>query len=86
MGGQKVAASWLTHKYCENLKSGNAYGPDEEILLDNCKRYIVLGNSEVHAEKPIMKYKPEIIHNFPGYITRSMLPNYNCVYIWKGRK
>jgi hypothetical protein len=81
-----IFGSWVTHKYNEKLKSGNAYGPDEEVILDNCKRYILLGNGKTHDEKPIMRYKPDVIRNFPGYIIKSTSPELNKVYIWKGRK
>jgi hypothetical protein len=81
-----IFGSWITHKYSKKLKSGNTYGPDEELILDNCRRYILLGNGKTHDEKPIMKYKPDIIEKFPGYITKSAYPDYNKVYIWKGRK
>ena len=81
-----ILGSWITHRYSEELKSGNAYGPDEEIILNHCKRYILLGNAKTHDVKPIMKYNPQIISDFPGYITRSTSPKDNKVYIWTGRK
>lgn len=81
-----IFGSWITHKYDEKLQSGNIYGPNEEIILDNCKRYIMLGNGKTHDEKPIMRYKPDVISDFPGYITKSTSPELDKVYIWQGRK
>jgi len=80
-----ILGSWITHKYDYSLKSGNAYGPNEEIILDNCKTYIMLGNEATHDIKPIRKHEHKKYHDFNGYITRSIQPEKNCVYIWKGR-
>jgi len=81
-----VFGSWITHKYVDEKISGNAYGPDEEIILDNCCTYILLGNERTHGMKPIMKHNPKIIKDFPGYISRSNYPEDDSVYIWGGRK
>lgn len=81
-----IIGSWITHKYNPLTKTGNVYGPDEEVILDNCKQYIMLGNKGVHRDKPILKYRPDIIDNFPGYVTKSINPENNCVYIFKGKK
>lgn len=80
-----VIGSWITHKYCPVLEDGNVYGPNEEIILDNCKMYILLGNELTHNRKPITKHFHNKYYEFPGYVTRSINPEKNCVYIWKGR-
>lgn len=81
-----VIGSWITHKWNDSLQSGNCHGPNEEIILDNCRAFIHLGNKKTHDQKPINKHLHETITNFPGYVTRSINPELNCVYIYKGRK
>lgn len=81
-----ILGSWITHKFTHNAKGGSVYGVNEEVLLDNCQEYIMLGNESVHKDKPILKHKPQIIKDCPGYVSRSSSPENNALYIWKGRE
>jgi hypothetical protein len=52
-----VVASWVTHKYDprNHAAGGNEFGVREEDIIANCETYIFIGNSKVHAGKPIWK-------------------------------
>jgi hypothetical protein len=80
-----IIGSWITHRY--NGIDGNTFGPDEEEILKNCKKYIMLGHLDTHSTKPLLtKYPPRIIRNMPWYVTRSMAPEKNAIFIWEGLK
>lgn len=83
-----IVGSWITHKWVDDDIQGNYWGPDEEILLDNCHEYIMLGHEKIHRRKPIMKHNPLVIksEDCPWYVSRSVEPKGNCIYIWRGRK
>jgi hypothetical protein len=52
-----VIASWFTHKYDPNNQAagGNEHGVDEAEIVANCDAYVFIGNTGVHAQKPIWK-------------------------------
>ena len=78
-----IVGSWITHKYVDANVKGNMYGPDEQVILDNCQQYIMLGHLKIHGAKPILKHKHEVITDCPWYITRSVQPEKNTIFIWK---
>ena len=79
-----VIASFATHKYGEGTKkSGNAYGVDTRWVIQNCHKYILIGNDAIHKDDPLMKRKHEE-YQFPWLITRgnSMLSK---IYVWENK-
>lgn len=78
-----VIACWVTHKYNPNnhLQGGNFYGIDEEYILKNVKKYILIGNDNVHSKKPIIKYKHQEL-SFDWLYSRSLYTRGNKIYIW----
>lgn len=83
-----ILGSWITHKYVDNIIEGNAIGPDESILLENCNKYIMLGHERIHSKKPILKYPHTIMKSkdCPWYVTKSIEPELNTIFIWEGFK
>jgi hypothetical protein len=78
-----VVASWLTHLYNpkEHWREGNIYGVDEGKIFKKIKKYIFVGNENVHKYKPILDirhetYKPEWL------LSRSLHKDLNVIYIW----
>lgn len=75
-----VIGSFITHKYTEKTKSGNLYGVQEELVI--CKaNYIMIGNKDTHADKPILKVN-HIEQYDPCLITRSSNQKNNRIFIW----
>lgn len=65
-----VIASWFTHKYDpqNHTAGGNEHGADEAEIIANCDAYVFIGNSGVHAQKPIWKlphakFEPEWLYS-----------------------
>jgi hypothetical protein len=79
-----VIGSWITHKYNpeQHEREGNMFGVDEQIILDNVKKYIMIGNESVHKQKPILE-KHHIAFKADWLISRSMHINSNIIYIWE---
>ena len=61
--------------------SGNDKGVDLQKLLRKVKRLVLVGNTEVHKDNPLMDIPHEEII-LPGYITRSAHPETNRIFIW----
>jgi hypothetical protein len=79
-----VIGSWITHKYNpeQHEREGNMFGVDEQFILDNVKKYIMIGNESVHKHKPIFD-KPFTTFKADWLISRSMRPDLNIIYIWE---
>ena len=77
-----VIACYATHKWRYDTMSGNDKGVDFQKLLRKVKRLVLVGNTEVHKDNPLMEIPHEEII-LPGYITRSAHPETNRIFIWK---
>lgn len=77
-----VLACYATHKWRYDTMSGNDKGVDFNKLIRKVKRLILVGNTEVHKDNPLMKIPHEEII-LPGLITRSAHPETNRIYIWE---
>ena len=80
-----VIGCWVTQIYREEdgeKQSSSIFGIDEEFILKNVKKYIVIGNRTVHGQKRILKI-PHIELQFPWLFSRSTYPNDNIIYIWE---
>lgn len=78
-----VIGYWVTHKYREDehWRGGNMFGIDEDFILDNVDKYIVIGNSTVHMNKRILD-RPHSRISFSWVRSRSMNSHANVIYIW----
>lgn len=76
-----VLGCFITHKFKEEIGSGNMYGVEEENILKSVKKYINIGNLKTHGMKPILKLKHEELY-FDWLITRSVNQNENRIFIW----
>ena len=76
-----VLACYATHKWRYDTMSGNDNGVDFGKLIRKIKRLILVGNTEIHKDNPLMNWPHEEII-LPGLITRSAKPETNRIYIW----
>lgn len=74
-----VIGSFITHKY--NGIDGNEFGVDENYILKNVYKYVMIGNLDTHKTKPILK-QPHYAIYLPQLITRSYNQSQNRIFIW----
>lgn len=77
-----VLACYATHKWRYDTMSGNDKGVDFGKLIRKVKRLILVGNTEIHKDNPLMSLPHEEII-LPGLITRSQRPETNRIFIWE---
>lgn len=77
-----VLACYATHKWRYDTMSGNDKGVDFRKLIRKIKRLILVGNTEIHKDNPLMEMPHEEII-LPGLITRSARPETNRIFIWE---
>lgn len=77
-----VLACYATHKWRYDTMSGNDKGVDFRKLISKIKRLILVGNTEIHKDNPLMEIPHEEII-VPGLITRSARPETNRIFIWE---
>lgn len=77
-----VLACYATHKWRYDTMSGNDKGVDFNKLIRKVKRLILVGNTEVHKDNPLMNIPHEEII-LPGLMTRSAHPETNRIFIWE---
>lgn len=76
-----VIASWCTSKIDINGQELNAFGPDEEQIINNVDTYIMIGNDFTHGTKLIRKY-PHRVYTAKWLVSRSARHDLNRIYIW----
>ena len=79
-----VIGSWITHKYTVERAElgGNVFGVDEEYVLQNVKKYIMIGNDQAHRLKPILALPHEEF--CPDWLySRSVSGRPNIIFIWE---
>lgn len=78
-----VFGSYITFRYNESIGCGNAFGVDDQFIVKNCKRYIMIGNRSVDAHylNPLMNM-PHAEHYFEWLITRSAYQKEGRIFIW----
>jgi hypothetical protein len=79
-----VIGCWITHKYkeSEHWRGGNMFGVDENRVIRNVSKYIMIGNEQIHNKKKIL----ELSHKdfkFPWIFSRSMNVTGNIIYVWE---
>lgn len=77
-----VLACYATHKWRYDTMSGNDKGVDFRKLIRKIKRLILVGNTEIHKDNPLMEIPHEEII-LTGLITRSARPETNRIFIWE---
>lgn len=78
-----VVASWVTQKYdaSRHEAGGSMYGVEEDKILDDCQTYIFIGNSQVHAHKPIWK-RPNILMSPTWLYSRAINGTPDFIGVW----
>jgi hypothetical protein len=82
---QVVVASWLTHKWTPGLSTGNQFGPDENVIIENTEHYVHIGNDKVHKDKPCWQSEHTKDYH-PWIVSRASEPEKDHVAIFKGKK
>lgn len=80
-----VVGSFITHRFESGQSEGNMFGVQEEFILQNCKRYINIGNLVTHASKPILNM-PHLEYQFEWLITRGVDQSKNVIFVFDGFK
>jgi hypothetical protein len=78
-----VVAQWVTHRFDSTRldAGGNMFGVDEERIIKSVDTYILIGNEQVHAAKPIWRL-PHCIE-FPDYLySRAFNSSRDFIAIW----
>jgi len=78
-----VIGCWITHRYDpgRHYAGGNEIGVDEADVIRHCLQYIMIGNTAVHALKPIWEL-PHII-SYPSFVfSRSANGSPDFLAVW----
>jgi len=77
-----VVASWITPYSKHEVSYGsNPLGIKEDKILSLVETFIIVGNLDVHWDKPIRTYEHKTVHA-PWIISRAKNPEKNCIFIW----
>jgi hypothetical protein len=78
-----VIASWVTHwtDPMGPLQPGFMYGVREDKLIESGATYIMIGSTEVHHHKPILR-QPHREIALPFLRSRGRVQSNNRVFIW----
>ena len=79
-----VIAAWVTHKYNpkQHVKEGNIWGVNESNVIEKARKYIFVGNTDVHLLKPIMDIPHRTIE--PDWlVSRGIKPNTDRIWVWE---
>lgn len=77
-----VIASWIT-TYSPNMEkfNSNPYGVKEAKILDLVDTLIIVGNLDIHGDKPIRQIEHSVI-KAPWILSRAKKQENNCIFIW----
>lgn len=80
-----VIGCWITPKIKERMMTvSDFHGIDEnEIFPNGVKKYIHVGNENIHSDKPLLKRVAYKEYKFPWLISRSMSREKNVIYIFQ---
>lgn len=81
-----ILACWLTHRYDprHHSRGGNMFGPHEKKLLNGCKAFVFVGNTNAHKHHPLLAMAHKRIEA-PWLYSRA-IEGTNFIGVWKGRK
>jgi len=83
-----VIGCWVTQIYKREEgpeQQASIFGIDEEFILKNVNKYILIGNKKAHGQKRILKINHKEFQ-FPWLFSRSVYPNDNIIYVWESNK
>lgn len=79
---QVVIGSWITTYAPHEMPYGsNPYGIKEDLILDLVETFILIGNTDTHGDKPIMKKKHEEYYE-DWMVSRGAKQENNRIWIW----
>lgn len=78
-----VVGAWVTHAFnpAAAWRGGNQFGIDEGRILNQVRRYIVVGHETVHENKPILARKHRVLRS-EGLFSVSATPGKLAVFVW----
>ena len=77
-----VIASWITPYAPYEMSYGsNPFGVKEDKILKLVETFIIVGNMDVHFDKPIRQLDHEILRA-DWIVSRAKHPENNCIFIW----
>lgn len=77
-----VVASWITpYSKHETTFGSNPFGIREDKILSLVETLVIVGNIDIHWDKPIRKQE-HITHHAPWIVSRAKNPEKNCIFIW----
>jgi len=84
---QVVVAAWVTHRYdpSRHLAGGNMFGVDEGAVIDACEDYVFIGNTQVHAGKPIWD-RPHRRFDTSAVFSRATNGSPELAVVWHGNR
>lgn len=78
-----VIGSWITTYAPHEMPYGsNPWGVKEEEILSLCETLIIVGNTNIHGDKPLRSKKHVTIHG-NWIVSRAKSPDHNCIFIWE---
>ncbi len=80
-----VIASWVTTYAPHEMPYGsNPFGIREDIILKMVDTFILIGNIDIHGDKPIMKYKHDEIYE-EWIVSRAAKQQNNRIWVWNNK-
>ena len=77
-----VIASWVTTYAPKEMDYGSSpHGIKEDKILDLVDTYILIGNIDIHGDKPIMRLPHEELY-FDWIVSRAKNQENNRIWIW----
>lgn len=77
-----VIGCYATHKWRDDVGSGNDKGVDFADIYSLVKRIILVGHKETHKHNPLMELPHKEIE-LPGLLTRAADQSLNRIFIWE---
>lgn len=81
-----IVASWITPYAAHEMPYGsNPFGIKEDKILKLVETFIIVGNMDVHFDKPIRQFTHKTVHA-DWIVSRAKHPQNNCIFIWDKRE
>lgn len=77
-----VIGCYATHKWRDDVQSGNDKGVDFEDIYSKVRRIVLVGHKETHRYNPLMALPHKEIE-LPGLLTRAANQSLNRIFIWE---